>query len=104
MSRTNYMQPERYTKPFEKSPVKQQSTPYLRVPPQALEAEMALLGSIMLRQDVIIDVLDFIKAESFYSEKHRMIFRGMVELNSKANPIDLLSLSANLRDKSQLDI
>ncbi len=79
------------------------STPYLRIPPQALEAEMALLGSIMLRPDVINEVMDFINSESFYSEKHRVVFKSMMELFSKSNPIDLLSLSSVLRDKGTLD-
>jgi replicative DNA helicase len=87
--------------PFEK--MQKQQTPYLRVPPQALEAEMALLGSIMLRPDVMSDVLDFINSQSFYSEKHRIVFRSMIELHSKATPIDLLSLSSTLRDKNQLE-
>lgn len=81
----------------------QQSTPYLRVPPQALEAEMALLGSVMLRPDVINEVLDFIRTDSFYAEKHRLIYGAMMELFSKSNPIDLLSLSSNLRDKGMLE-
>jgi replicative DNA helicase len=98
------MQPERSTKTYEHTQNRQQqSTPYLRVPPQALEAEMALLGSVMLRPDVIIDVLDFINTNSFYSEKHRIIFKAMMDLNSKANPIDLLSLSSCLRDQGHLE-
>ncbi len=78
-------------------------TPYLRVPPQSLDAEMALLGSIMLRPEVINEVMDFINQQSFYSEKHRIIFKNMMELFSKSNPIDLLSLSSLLRDKGTLD-
>lgn len=81
----------------------QQATPYLRIPPQSLEAEMALLGSVMLRPDVIYEIVDFIKQESFYSEKHRVIWRAMLELFGKSNPIDLLSLSSMLRDKGVLD-
>lgn len=81
----------------------QQATPYLRVPPQSLEAEMALLGSIMLRPDVMNEIMDFTTDRSFYAEKHRMIYRGMLELFGKSTPIDLLSLSAHLRDKGILD-
>ena len=46
----------------------------LRVPPHSLEAEAALLGSIMLRQDVIYEVMDIVTPASFYFEKHKTIF------------------------------
>src|SRR4051812_34636164 len=82
---------------------KLKKSPYLRVPPQSIEAEAALLGSIMLKPEVMHDILDFIADGSFYAEKHRIIFRAMIELHSRSNPIDLLSLSSSLRDKSQLD-
>ncbi len=75
----------------------------LRVPPQSLDAEMALLGSIMLRPDAIIDVTDLIKSETFYSEKHRIIWNAMMELAQKHSPIDLLSMSARLGDTGELE-
>ncbi len=82
---------------------KLKKSPYLRVPPQSIEAEMALLGSIMLRPDTMHEIMDFIHDGSFYSEKHRLIFRGMLELFNKSTPIDLLSLSARLREKDLLE-
>jgi replicative DNA helicase len=75
----------------------------LRIPPQNLEAEMALLGSIMLRPEVLFDIADIVKADSFYSEKHRIIFDAMMELFGKRSPIDLLSVSNCLREKGWLD-
>ncbi|TSC70964.1 MAG: replicative DNA helicase [Parcubacteria group bacterium Gr01-1014_46] len=75
----------------------------MRVPPQNLESEMALLGSIMLRPEVLFDVMDNIKPESFYSEKHRIIFDTMMELFVKKSPIDLLSVSSKLKEKGWLD-
>ncbi len=81
----------------------EKKTPYLRVPPQSTDAEMALLGSVMLRPDSINEVMDFISHESFYSQKHRMVYKHMLELFGKATPIDLLSLSSILRDKGVLD-
>ena len=76
---------------------------HIRIPPQSLEAEQALLGSIMLRPEAIHDITDVVNEESFYSEKHRTIWRSMLELVSKAEPIDLLSLSSKLKDKNSLD-
>ncbi len=75
----------------------------LRIPPQNIDAEMALLGSVMLRPDVLIDVLDILAPTAFYSDRHRKIFAAMMELSSKSNPIDLLSMSSRLKEKSILE-
>jgi replicative DNA helicase len=76
----------------------------LRVPPQNNDAEMALLGSIMLRPESIHDIIDITFEDSFYSEKHRIIWRTMLELFGKSTPIDLLSLSSRLKEKNQIDL
>ncbi|HEY0220932.1 MAG TPA: replicative DNA helicase [Candidatus Paceibacterota bacterium] len=75
----------------------------LRIPPQNLEAEMALLGSIMLRPEALFEITDIINADSFYSEKHRIIFETMMDLFTKRSPIDLLSVSSKLIEKGWLD-
>ncbi len=75
----------------------------LRIPPHSLEAEMALLGSIMLRPDAIYEVIDIVGSQSFYFEKHRMVFETMLELFSKHQPIDFLSLSTRLKEKDLLE-
>lgn len=62
-----------------------------------------MLGSIMIRPEMMHEVVDVINESSFYSDRHRMIWVTMLELHSKANPIDLLSLSARLREKSLLE-
>lgn len=75
----------------------------MRIPPQNLEAEMAFLGSVMLRPEALFDVADIVNQDSFYSEKHRVIFETMMELFTKRSPIDLLSVSARLKEKGWLD-
>src|SRR3989344_4873181 len=75
----------------------------LRVPPHSLEAEMALLGSIMLRPDAIYEVLDIVIPASFYFEKNKTIFETMLELFGKHQPIDILSLSSRLKEKDLLE-
>lgn len=75
----------------------------LRIPPQSQEAEMALLGSIMLRPDVMYEVMDLVRPESFYFDKHKTIFETMMELFSKHQPIDFLSISSRLKEKDELD-
>lgn len=76
---------------------------HLRIPPHNLEAERALLGSIMLRPEVMFEVTDLAQSASFYSEKHRLIFETILELFGKRNPTDLLSVSARLKEKNLLD-
>ncbi len=75
----------------------------LRIPPQNLDAEMALLGSIMLRPEALHDIADIISLDSFYSDKHRIIYDTMMELFNKRQPIDLLSVSARLKERGWLD-
>jgi replicative DNA helicase len=75
----------------------------LRIPPQSLEAEKALLGSIMIRPEVMHDITDIISDVSFYSDRHKLLWATMMELHSKGTPIDLLSLSARLKDKEVLE-
>jgi replicative DNA helicase len=75
----------------------------LRIPPQSLEAERALLGSIMIRPEMMHEVMDIVDEKSFYSDRHKIIWSIMVELHSKGTPIDLLSLSARLKDKETLE-
>jgi replicative DNA helicase len=80
------------------------STPqFSRIPPQSLDSEKALLGAIMLRPDSLHDILDVVRPESFYSEKHRTIFESIADLSSKREPIDALSLSNKLKEKKQLE-
>lgn len=75
----------------------------IRVPPHNLEAEMALLGSVMLRPDAIYEIMDTVQPDSFYFEKHRLIYETMLELFSRREPIDILSLSSRLKEKDLLE-
>lgn len=74
-----------------------------RVPPHDLDAEQATLGSIMLNPSALNDIIDIFNAESCYSEKHRIIFKAMLDLFNKNEPIDLLSLSTSLKNRGQLE-
>jgi replicative DNA helicase len=74
-----------------------------RIPPQDIEAERALLGSIMLRPQGFDEIVDMIVDDTFYVEKHRLIFQAMLALHEKSEPIDLLSLSTKLKEKKLLE-
>ncbi len=75
----------------------------LRVVPHNLDAEQALLGAIMLKPESMHDISVTVYPESFYADKHREIFAAMLEIYTKGNPIDLLSLTHKLKDKKVLD-
>ncbi len=64
-----------------------------KIAPQNSEAERSLLGSVLLHPDLLLDALDIVKSEDFYSEADQAIFQGMVNLHNKAVSIDLTTLS-----------
>lgn len=74
-----------------------------RLPPQNLEAEQAVLGGIMIENESINRVTEALEADDFYRESHRKIFRAMLDLSERNEPIDLLTLSNHLKGNSQLD-
>jgi replicative DNA helicase len=75
----------------------------LKIPPQNIEAEKALLGSIMIRGEVMHDLVDIVGEASFYSNQHKAIWATLFELHSKGTPIDMLSVSARLKEKGSLE-
>ncbi|MBI2610279.1 replicative DNA helicase [Candidatus Giovannonibacteria bacterium] len=75
----------------------------VRIPPQAIEAEISTLGALMLDQNAIIKIADILRAEDFYRPAHQIIFSAVIDLFERHEPIDLLSVSTKLREKGQLD-
>lgn len=75
-----------------------------RVPPQNIDAEKALLGSIMLRQNGMYDIADSIQPEHFHAPKHTHIFDAMLQLFEKGEPIDVITLSSKLKEQKKLEI
>jgi replicative DNA helicase len=74
-----------------------------KLPPQSLEAEMSLLGSLMLDKDAMIKVADFLEPRDFYKSSHGMIYEAMQELFEKGDPIDVLSAAGRLKEKNRLE-
>jgi len=74
-----------------------------KLPPQSPEAEQSLLGCLMLDKEAIVKVIDSIKAEDFYKGIHQDIFQSMADLYERSEPIDILSVSARLKEKGRLD-
>ncbi len=69
----------------------------ITVPPQNSEAEASLLGAILIDSDALVKVADTIRAEDFYEERHRRIFEAITKLNEQHSPIDVLTLSDQLK-------
>ena len=76
---------------------------HLRIPPNSTESERALLGALMIRPEGMNESIDVLSPDAFYSEKHRIIYRAMLELFNKNEPIDIESVRAVLSDHKQLD-
>lgn len=74
-----------------------------KVPPQAIDLEEAVLGAIMLEKDAVISVLDILQPLSFYKEAHQKIYRAIVDLSSNQNPIDILTVTEELRSRNELE-
>jgi replicative DNA helicase len=74
-----------------------------KVPPQNLEAESSVLGGILLENDAINQVLELLRPEDFYRESHRKVFRAMIELSDRAEPVDLITLSEFLKSRNELE-
>ncbi len=75
----------------------------IRIPPQNIESERALLGSIMLRPETLAEIMDILRPEAFYADKHKTIFEAMTHLYERREPIDLLTLSSKLKESVDLD-
>src|SRR5690606_36032601 len=74
-----------------------------RTPPHSIDAEMSVLGSIMLDNEVYATLEGTLSAEQFYKESHRKIFRAMEKLNRRGDPIDLVTLTEELRTAGELE-
>ena len=73
-----------------------------KVPPQNLEAEMSLLGAVLIDEEVLSDVADKIHPNDFYDPRHEQIFTAMLKLYEKHSPIDLLTLTERLKSDGEL--
>jgi replicative DNA helicase len=74
-----------------------------KVPPQAIDMEEAVLGAIMLEKEAVITVLDILKPESFYKDAHKKIFKAILDLNLREYPVDLYTVTEELRAHQELE-
>ncbi len=73
------------------------------LPPQSIEAEESLLSAILLDNNTLLDVVEVLAVADFYRTAHHKIYAAIIELFDKGEPIDLVTLANNLKEKGQLD-
>ncbi len=77
---------------------------YERIPPHNDDAEKSVLGSILLDKDALYEVLEILKPEDFYSEMHKEIYTAVIELYRKSQPVDILTVSEELKKRKSLEM
>ncbi|HSX41512.1 MAG TPA: replicative DNA helicase [Candidatus Saccharimonadales bacterium] len=75
----------------------------LQVPPQNIDAEASLLGSILIDKEAIIKIADIVGVSDFYVDRHSLIFGAILDLYEARQPLDLLTLSNKLEEVKELD-
>lgn len=73
-----------------------------RIPPQNIEAEQSVLGSLMLDKDAVMKVVDFLLPKDFYRDTHHTIYSAMVSLFERREPIDILSVTNKLKEAGDI--
>lgn len=75
----------------------------LRLPPQDIDAEKSVLGSILMDKNCIINIVDFLRADHFYKTSHQHIFSAILSLYERRDPIDIISLQNELNKANRLE-
>lgn len=94
------------TKKTERSnqrPSTSHNIPSAKLPPQNLDAEASLLGSILIEKDAIIKIADIVNADDFYDDRHGLIYTAVMDLYEARQPIDVVSLSNKLAAAEELE-
>jgi len=74
-----------------------------KIPPQDIDAEKSVLGSLLLDKNAVIKVADFLRPDDFYKKNHQEVYAVALELFEKGDPIDLIAVSSRLKEKGKLD-
>ena len=79
-------------------------TEYGKIPPQATDIEEVILGALMIERETVKQVVDKIQPEMFYKESHRQIFTAIKTLFEKSAPVDILTVTNELKELEKLDV
>ena len=85
------------------SPRRGPSLPSGRVPPQAVQVEQSVLGAMLIEREAIPKAIEVLPEDAFYSGKHRKIYRALLSLFDKGNPVDLITVSDELKRRDELE-
>lgn len=77
--------------------------PVGKVPPQNLDAEKSLLGAVLIDEETLADISEHVTPKDFYDKRHGTVFGGMMRLYEHHKPVDLLTLTEELKKKDELD-
>jgi len=75
-----------------------------KIPPQNLDAEKSLLGAVLIDEETLADISEHVTPKDFYDKRHAAIFGGMMRLYERHKPVDLLTLTEELKKKDELEI
>jgi replicative DNA helicase len=75
----------------------------IKLPPQVVELEEAVLGALMIERDAIMEVMDILTPDSFYKKKHTFIYEAILSLNSNLEPVDVLTVAQELKKVKKLE-
>ncbi len=75
-----------------------------KIPPQSIDVEKIVLGAILLEKDSILEVIDILKPESFYTKQHQAIYTAVLELNNLSKPIDMVTVAQQLMQNKAIEI
>ena len=78
-------------------------TASFKLPPQNVEAEQSILGGVLIENDALNTVIEFLEDGDFYREAHQKIFKSMIVLSEKNEPLDLITLTNELKKKKELE-
>ncbi len=79
------------------------NVPAGKIPPQNVDAEMSLIGAILIDEETLADISEHVKPQDFYDRRHGIIYDAIMRLFEKNKPVDLLTLTDELKRKSELD-
>lgn len=74
-----------------------------RLPPQSLEAEQSVLGAILIDREAVIEVAEFLRPADFYRQAHATIYRAMIDLFERREPVDIVTVAETLERTEELD-
>ncbi|WP_037366767.1 replicative DNA helicase [Selenomonas sp. FOBRC6] len=74
-----------------------------RVPPQSIEAELSVLGAMMLKKEAVTQAIELLRSDEFYRQAHRVVFEAMESLVREGEPVDIVTVTESLRKSGLLE-